>query len=125
MEWFKNGAPLSKAEGITSRRGNRHTLLLPGIRRRTFGDYECRATNKYGQDMSTTRVSGEKKPQQGGAEKRKKCDSNSSYSISDFRPTFQIYDIFGYLGAISKFTLPLKMGVQKKPQHSVLLNSSH
>ena len=59
MRWFKNGAPLSKEEGITSKRGNRHTLLLPGIRRRTFGDYECRASNKYGQDSSTTRVSGQ------------------------------------------------------------------
>ena len=59
VRWFKNGAPLSKEEGITSKRGNRHTLLLPGIWRRTFGDYECRASNKYGQDTSTTRVSGE------------------------------------------------------------------
>ena len=59
MRWFKNGAPLSKEEGITSKRGNRHTLLLPGIRRRTFGDYECRASNKYGEDSSTTRVSGQ------------------------------------------------------------------
>ena len=59
VKWFKNGSPLSKEEGITSRRGNRHTLLLPGIRRRTFGDYECRASNKYGMDTSTTRVSGQ------------------------------------------------------------------
>ena len=58
VEWFKNGKLLGSGEGILSDRGNRHTLLLPGIRQSTFGVYECRATNKYGQDSSRTKVSG-------------------------------------------------------------------
>ena len=56
--WFKNGKALTKEEGIFSQRGNRHTLLLPGIKGSTFGTYTCRASNKFGSDERTTEVSG-------------------------------------------------------------------
>ena len=58
VEWFKNGKLLKKNQGIVSQRGNRHVLLLPGIRESTFGVYACRATNKYGEDEKSTEVSG-------------------------------------------------------------------
>ena len=59
VTWYKNGKPLLSSEGIVSDRGNRHTLLLPGIRQSTFGEYRCRAENKFGFDERTTEVSGE------------------------------------------------------------------
>ena len=48
-------------QGIFSKVGNRHTLLLPEkalIDESRFGIYTCNATNKYGSDEKTTEVSG-------------------------------------------------------------------
>ena len=56
--WFRDGIPMTKEQGIFSHRGNRHSLLLPGIRESTFGIYKCKATNKFGSDERTTEVSG-------------------------------------------------------------------
>ena len=56
--WFRDGVPMTKEQGIFSQRGNRHSLLLPGIRESTFGIYKCKATNKFGSDEKTTEVSG-------------------------------------------------------------------
>ena len=60
VEWFKNGKPLEQDQAILSERGNRHILLLPGIKESTFGVYMCRASNKFGKDERTTEVSGER-----------------------------------------------------------------
>ena len=58
VTWFKNGAEMSDNQGIVTSRGNRHTLILPGIKTSTFGQYKCKATNKFGSDEKTTEVSG-------------------------------------------------------------------
>jgi len=60
--WFRDGVPMTKEQGIFSQRGNRHSLLLPGIRESTFGIYKCKATNKFGSDEKTTEVSGQAAP---------------------------------------------------------------
>lgn len=60
--WFRDGIPMTKEQGIFSHRGNRHSLLLPGIRESTFGIYKCKATNKFGSDERTTEVSGQAAP---------------------------------------------------------------
>jgi len=62
VTWFKNGAEMSDNQGIVTSRGNRHTLILPGIKTSTFGQYKCKATNKFGSDEKTTEVSGHAKP---------------------------------------------------------------
>lgn len=58
VEWFKNGRPLDAENIISFDSGNRHTLVLPGIRESTFGTYTCKATNALGFDERTTEVSG-------------------------------------------------------------------
>ena len=58
VTWFKNGSPMSDDEGILNHRGNRYALILPGIKSSTFGQYKCKATNKFGSDEKTTEVSG-------------------------------------------------------------------
>lgn len=60
VEWFKNGQRLQDKDVILSHHKNRHTLLLAGILDSTFGEYKCRATNKFGSDEKTTIVSGNK-----------------------------------------------------------------
>ena len=59
--WFKNGAPLHRDQGIFMDRGNRHSLILAGIKNPIFGVYKCKATNKFGSDERTTEVSGNKR----------------------------------------------------------------
>lgn len=58
VQWLKNGLPVNKNDSIVTNRGNRHTLLLPGIKESTFGSYTCKGTNKFGSDEKTTVVSG-------------------------------------------------------------------
>ena len=58
VTWYKNGFLMTEKEGIFTVRGNRHTLLLTGIRESTFGTYTCRAKNIFGSDERTTEVSG-------------------------------------------------------------------
>ncbi|CAB4060843.1 unnamed protein product [Lepeophtheirus salmonis] len=62
VKWLKNGTPLKEGEGIVSDRGNRHTLLLPGITHSTFGVYTCQAENEFGFDEEKTTVSGKAAP---------------------------------------------------------------
>jgi len=62
VTWFKNGSPMSDDEGILNHRGNRYALILPGIKSSTFGQYKCKATNKFGSDEKTTEVSGQATP---------------------------------------------------------------
>jgi hypothetical protein len=58
--WFRNGEPMTNEHGgIFTHRGNRHSLLLPGITKSTFGIYKCKATNEFGSDEKTTEVSGQ------------------------------------------------------------------
>jgi len=58
--WLKNGVQLQRDQGqaIFKDRGNRHSLLLLGIKESSFGTYKCKATNKFGSDERTTEVSG-------------------------------------------------------------------
>ena len=60
--WLKNGVQLQRDQGqaIFKDRGNRHSLLLLGIKESSFGTYKCKATNKFGSDERTTEVSGNK-----------------------------------------------------------------
>ena len=60
VTWYKNGQIISNDDNgvVISHRGNRHTLMIPGVTEDNFGDYTCKAENKYGEAQKTTRVSG-------------------------------------------------------------------
>ena len=60
VTWFKDGKPLDPSTSVISQRGNRHTLMIPSVDKKSFGDYTCQARNQYGQDRKTTEVSGMK-----------------------------------------------------------------
>jgi len=58
VDWFKDGTLLVPKENVITRRGNRHTLLLPGIvKGDQSGSYECRAKNALGEAAALTEVS--------------------------------------------------------------------
>eukprot|EP00092_Neocalanus_flemingeri_P008763 GFUD01009436.1.p1 GENE.GFUD01009436.1~~GFUD01009436.1.p1 ORF type:complete len:618 (+),score=134.10 GFUD01009436.1:101-1954(+) len=58
VDWFKDGTLLEPKENVITKRGNRHTLLLPGIvKGDQRGTYECRAKNALGEAAASTEVS--------------------------------------------------------------------
>jgi len=58
VDWFKDGVLLEPKKNVITRRGNRHTLLLPGIvKGDQSGTYECRAKNALGEASASTEVS--------------------------------------------------------------------
>ena len=62
VTWFKDGEVITQGQGQTviNQRGNRHTLLIPGVSEESFGDYTCEGQNPLGKARKTTTVSGEK-----------------------------------------------------------------
>jgi len=65
VTWFKDGKLLEPKNNVISRRGNRHTLLLPGIiEGDKNGSYECRAKNSLGEASASTDVSAVIQPAQ-------------------------------------------------------------
>eukprot|EP00090_Calanus_glacialis_P003066 TRINITY_DN12217_c0_g1_i1.p1 TRINITY_DN12217_c0_g1~~TRINITY_DN12217_c0_g1_i1.p1 ORF type:complete len:608 (-),score=110.53 TRINITY_DN12217_c0_g1_i1:469-2292(-) len=65
VDWFKDGEFLEPKNNVITKRGNRHTLLLPGIvKGDQIGSYECRAKNALGEATASTEVSINAKPAQ-------------------------------------------------------------
>jgi len=65
VDWFKDGEFLEPKNNVITKRGNRHTLLLPGIvKGAQMGAYECRAKNALGEATASTEVSINAKPAQ-------------------------------------------------------------
>eukprot|EP00092_Neocalanus_flemingeri_P046809 GFUD01052832.1.p1 GENE.GFUD01052832.1~~GFUD01052832.1.p1 ORF type:complete len:591 (+),score=173.42 GFUD01052832.1:70-1842(+) len=50
VEWYRDGHLLEIKDNVITKRGNRHTLLLTGIKKKDRrGKYECRARNDMGE----------------------------------------------------------------------------
>jgi len=57
VDWYKDGELLAPKENVITRRGNKHTILLPGIAKGDkLGRYECRAKNALGEATASTEV---------------------------------------------------------------------
>ena len=58
--WLRDGVEVdSGRDGLRVEHvGNRHTLHIPNVQEEHFGDYTCKAENRYGAASQTTRVSG-------------------------------------------------------------------
>eukprot|EP00092_Neocalanus_flemingeri_P026540 GFUD01028763.1.p1 GENE.GFUD01028763.1~~GFUD01028763.1.p1 ORF type:complete len:561 (+),score=175.33 GFUD01028763.1:86-1768(+) len=53
VEWYRDGHLLEMKDNVITKRGNRHTLLLTGIRKEDRrGSYECRAWNDIGESSA-------------------------------------------------------------------------
>jgi len=64
LVWMKNGEIIdeSKTGIVFSRKGNRHALLIEAINKDSVGRYECKATNKLGESITTVDISGDAAP---------------------------------------------------------------
>jgi len=60
VEWYKDGHLLVMKDNVITKRGNRHTLLLTGIREEDRkGSFECRARNDLGEASKVIAVTTE------------------------------------------------------------------
>jgi len=58
VKWFKNKMELSDETAQLRKNGNRHVLNIPRLAEADFGNYTCRATNKFGTAQRILEISG-------------------------------------------------------------------
>ena len=57
VDWYKDGQIMVLKDNVISKRGNRHTLLLIGIREDDINsDFQCRARNDIGEATAVWEV---------------------------------------------------------------------
>lgn len=58
VKWFKSEMQLTNDTAKLSKAGHRHTLTIAGVKHEDYGNYTCRAENKWGEASRVLEISG-------------------------------------------------------------------
>lgn len=58
VQWFKNRMELTDETAQLKQHGHKHILNIPSVAPKDFGNYTCKAINKFGESLQTLEISG-------------------------------------------------------------------